>query len=847
MRTSQYQSSLKRHSSRPSLQFTLNKKTEILDINEDGLVLLGWELHDILGSSLLSFVHSEDRESVASYFQMYDSHEYISFRILSKQQDYVLVQQYARLIEDSEGHLHFFATLAQFHRQTEDLLSGQQKLLELIAKGMALPLILDEIIYTAEQIQPDIIGSILLLKEGRLYHGAAPKLPDTYTHALNGVRFGPGIGSCGTAAYLKQLIIVEDISTDPYWEHYKDLALTHGLKSCWSLPIFSSNNEVLGTFAIYHTYCKKPSQEDIEFFYTFSYLAGLAIEQTEIKQARDESEQRYKSLFDQNINAVISLDLEGRCLDVNEAALALGDFTRKQFINTYFTDWIVKEDLASTLELFEKTKDGASQSAFLRLLKADKQIVHLNVTFIPILVDHKVTGIYVMAADITERMKQEETIRHMAYYDALTSLPNRRLFYKRIEEAVLANKPFSILYMDVDRFKYINDSLGHNIGDKLLVHVGDRLQQSIGKDGNVFRLGGDEFTIFTIESNHHDSAIYLAKKLLQAFEPAFVVDDFTLHVTPSIGISRYPQDGTDVETLLKHADIAMYNAKKSGKNQYRTYQPSTQLPAPSPFLLHDLYEAINHDSLTVLYQPIMNITTNTVTAAEALVRWKHPKLGLISPNLFIPLAEEMGMITTIDIWMIRQACKQIDRLMRLKLASIRISVNISVKSLYKPNFAKCVIAILEEFSLPPHSLVLEIREGVFMQKESVVISNLQELQGYGISFSIDDFGTGYSSLASLERIPAQTIKIAKSFIDCLPSPGYGTIITSTLLSLAQQLNMTVIAEGVESVDQLTYLKEHACQYAQGFLISPPVIASHLEQMLSYQLQKTDFILPTNTT
>ncbi len=438
--------------------------------------------------------------------------------------------------------------------------------------------------------------------------------------------------------------------------------------------------------------------------------------------------------------------------------------------------------------------------------------------------------------DITERKRAEETVRSLAYHDTLTGLPNRLLFQDRLTLAVAQahrhHKGLAVLFLDVDRFKVINDSLGHSVGDRLIREVAGRLRSCVREGDTVARLGGDEFTLLLPDAGHAVDAAKIAKKVLEVIRTAFEIDRRELFVTCSIGISLYPDDGRDAETLVKNADAAMYRAKEQGRDLYQLYTPALNATALERLALESsLRKALAHDELLLHYQPILDVATDRIHGLEALLRWRHPELGLVSPAEFIPLAEVTGLILNIGPWVLRTACAQA-RAWQLRQPGLRIAVNLSARQFQESGLVGHVTEALAETGLEPRCLQLEITESSAMQNAQAAIQTLRELKALGVGLSIDDFGTGYSSLSYLKRFPIDTLKIDQSFIRDIETDPDDAAIASAIIALAHTLKLEVVAEGVETPGQLEFLARHGCDLTQGYLFSRPVPTAECAERLA---------------
>ncbi|WJY26930.1 sensor domain-containing protein [Sporosarcina trichiuri] len=450
----------------------------------------------------------------------------------------------------------------------------------------------------------------------------------------------------------------------------------------------------------------------------------------------------------------------------------------------------------------------------------------------PILDGSSVTEVVGTCVDITERKKAEQLAEHMAYYDSLTGLANRRLFKSEVTKVMdSGTERFSILYLDLDRFKNINDSLGHFVGDNVLKAVAERITLCLKPDDLASRLGGDEYVIM-LKETAMDRVNAAARQILEEISAPFTLGSLEVFITPSIGISRFPADGEDYDTLMRNADTALFTAKDQGKSTYRFFTEEMNSNMIEKTLLEmDLRQAISRDELELHYQPQYDMKTGTITGVEALARWNHTKKGMISPGQFIPIAEESGMILPIGQWVMETACRQAKQWQDAGLLLGRVSVNVSIRQFKQPSFVSSVLAILEKTGLAPQFLNIEITESMttdvhYSQKI------LKQLHEEGIRVSIDDFGTGYSSLSYLSTFPITHLKIDQIFLKDLSSSN--TAIIKTIIELAKNLSIDVIAEGVETNEQASFLSTLRCDEVQGFLYSRPLPSDTLTQLLMEQ-------------
>lgn len=448
------------------------------------------------------------------------------------------------------------------------------------------------------------------------------------------------------------------------------------------------------------------------------------------------------------------------------------------------------------------------------------------------------TGSVLVFRDVTAARALAEQISHLAEHDSLTGLPNRLLLNDRLDQAIAQagrkGSLLAILFLDLDNFKHINDSLGHPTGDKLLKSVAQRLQACVRTPDTVSRQGGDEFVLLLQEVQHAEDAAITARRVLKAMKEAHTIEGRELHVTTSIGISVYPDDGMDAATLMKNADTAMYQAKESGRQVFKFFkQEMNDKAVERQSIEEDLRRALERNELTVHYQPIFNLKSGIITGAEALLRWTHPTRGSVVPALFIPVAEDSGLILPIGEWVLRKACTQARTWADAGLRPIRMSVNVSALQFRSEDFLKSLLTILADTGLEPESLNIEVTESGLMERAKLGIPILQSLRERGVEVAVDDFGTGYSSLSYLRMLDVDTLKIDQSFVRAITTSPDDTSIVSAIISIGRSLKLRLIAEGIESSTDLAFLKASHCDEGQGYLFGRPVSAeqfAHLQKM-----------------
>jgi diguanylate cyclase (GGDEF)-like protein/PAS domain S-box-containing protein len=454
-----------------------------------------------------------------------------------------------------------------------------------------------------------------------------------------------------------------------------------------------------------------------------------------------------------------------------------------------------------------------------------------------ILDTHNKPAYYVAVfSDITTEENMRQRLHKLAYYDGVTDLPNRHLFMDRLRQAIADarrnNRKFALLFIDLDRFKNINDTLGHSTGDLLLVEVSRRIASNLREVDTVARMGGDEFMILLPNIQHDKDSLLIANKLLGAMADPFNLEGRQYHISASIGISHFPADGTEAEDIIRHADIAMYQAKAQGRNTYHRYTGAAdEKQAAHLDLENDLRHAVRLNSLDLHYQLQKNLTDGCWSGVEALLRWNHPERGFISPADFIPIAEETGLIVDIGYWVLRRACKQFIAWRREGLEVGRISINLSPHQFLQSNLVERMREILEETGMSPHHLGVEITESAAMPNFLYSVRTLEALREMGVAIYIDDFGTGFSSLSHLRRLPIDILKIDRSFVAETPGHGDDVAIVRAIIAMARAMNIEIVAEGIEDGAQLEFLRTEGCHAGQGFLLSKPVPAAEVTRLM----------------
>jgi len=568
----------------------------------------------------------------------------------------------------------------------------------------------------------------------------------------------------------------------------------------------------------------------------------------------DEQMRKLSSALEQTAEAVMITDRRGIVEYVNPAFETITGFSRKEMIGDKPS--IVKSGRQGPefyRQLWRTISAGEVFSEVFINKRKDGSLFYEEKTITPLKNDTGEVTHYVSTGhDITERMQTQEQLRFLAHHDALTELPNRTLLLDRLKQALArvrrGNRRLAVLFLDIDRFKTINDTLGHDIGDHLLQDLSQRLRSCLRDGDTVARFGGDEFVVLLDDLGNVTDITGIAQKILEVLKPPFIVGEATLHVTASIGVSMFPSDGEDSGTLLKNADTAMYRAKDLGRNTYQFYSADMSARAFERLTLENsLRHALEREQFVLYYQPQVDVRSGQVVGAEALLRWRHVEFGLVAPAEFVPLLEETGLIMPVGEWVFRRACAQLKKWHEAGHHDLRVSLNLSSRQFSDRHLGTTIKQIMEETGVRPECIELEITESLIMQHTRTTMDILETLNRTGVRVGLDDFGTGYSSLAYLRRFPLDSLKIDRSFVLDIPKDPDDMAITQAIIMMGRSLKLDLVAEGVETVEQRDFLLGQGCPVMQGHLFGHPMAAEDFEALLAKRASELPATAPKRAT
>jgi diguanylate cyclase (GGDEF)-like protein/PAS domain S-box-containing protein len=731
----------------------------------------------------------------------------------------------------------------------EEVLASEQSVLRLITRNTPLPELLAEVCRHAEALLGSgSLCTILLVDPDGLHvkvH-AAPSLPASYRAALDGTPIGPKAGSCGTAIFLAKMVVVEDITVDPLWDDYRDLAVPIGLRSCWSIPFEGDSGSVIGAFAVYHRSVCRPTGEEEAILRDISHSVGLAIHQDAMTRRLAQSEERHRLVVDHLREGIVVQSREGIVLACNPSAqrmlhastdLVGRDISTAMRISYDENGDVIAEHARPTRRVLASGKPLIDVTIGIEL--ADGEMIWLIENVVPIIKpgDTEPSALLISFNDIGPVREAQRQLKYLATRDSLTGLYNRAYLAERMR--TLFKLPddggpcarVAVLFVDLDGFKKVNDTAGHEAGDALLRSVAGRLSECVHGTDTLARVGGDEFVIVISEYTSIGQIAALATQVLETIAVPFALAGNEYYLGVSIGISLSPDDGLDATTLMRNADSAMYHAKQCGRNNFQFFTAELNQHLQRRFVIEQsLRRALGTGELSLVYQPVVDSREGSTVGAEALLRWYNEELGQVSPSEFIPVAEDTGLIIGIGRWVLERACMQAAEWRRTIAPDLVMAVNLSPRQ-FNDRLVECVECSLALAGLPPEGLELEITEGLLMGDSETLLPMLAALADMGVRISVDDFGTGYSSLSYLKRFPLHNLKVDRSFVAGLPEHRDSVAITQAVVAMAHSLGMNVTAEGVETAAQASFLRSIGCDKQQGYLFSRPVEPGAYEQFL----------------
>ncbi len=708
--------------------------------------------------------------------------------------------------------------------------SHHNRVLQQLAQKAPLASVLDTMVRDIEDIKLGAICSILLLDaDGKhLRDGASPHVPAAFRQALEGAAIGLGVGSCGTAAFTGKPAMVEDIASHPWWGEWRALAQQADLASCWSQPILSAQGQVLGAFALYHRLPMAPTPADLALLEDEARLAALAIE----KSVADTRLQLSAIVFSHAREGIIMTDANGLVVDVNDTFTHITGYGRDEALGRNPQKLLDsaqhgKEFYAARQRSIEET--GYWSGEIWSRRKGGQIFAGLLTISMVRDAAGALQNYVALFTDITPMKEHQRQLEHIAHFDALTSLPNRVLLADRMQQALTHSVrralSVAVVYLDLDGFKLVNDTHGHGLGDELLVALAHRMKSALRDGDTLARIGGDEFVAVLVDLELVDDAKPVLDRLLAAASEPVLLGEVRLQVSASIGVTIYPQDGSEVDLLLRHADQAMYVAKQAGKNRYHLFDVAQDAAVKTQReSMEHIRQALAQGEFVLYYQPKVHMRTGAVLGAEALIRWQHPQQGLLAPAAFLPIIENHPLGVALGEWVLASALQQMTQWQSQGLQWV-VSVNIGARQLQQDDFAERLTQMLANYSaVPPQMLELEILETSALEDLAQVFQSIRSCQTLGVRFALDDFGTGYSSLTHLRHLPAEVIKIDQSFVRDMLEDSDDLAIVKGVIGLAAAFHRDVIAEGVETTAHGLQLLALGCEKAQGYGIARPMPA-----------------------
>ncbi|KKO49365.1 hypothetical protein VT06_06930 [Arsukibacterium sp. MJ3] len=943
----------------------ISRQGNLVQISASCQHILGYREDELLGRAFIDFVHPDDKIITDNVYQkILETSKLISGfrnRYLRKDGSEVYLTWEANYVA-SLGLLYATARNATDNIKAEQYQNDQQTVLRMMSTEQPLTVIFNSICQMAERQNSTVRAAVMLENSQQLELAAAPSLSPACKTALHRFTVADNQGCCGTAAYHKSLVLVASIANDEKWRAAAPVLVANELLACWSMPMVSLQDNVLGTFALYCTQSRNATKDELELMITCSRFAAVAIERARHKHQLQQSEQRYRSLFHFNPEPVYVINPKGYFIDMNQAGCQLLEHSLAKIKTMHYEQVILPEHLARVHQHFASVLAGNPERFEASIVSRTGKQLELYISIVTTREDDKVTGVIGISKDITQRLKAEQQLQlfkravdatsngvvisdltkpdqpvsyinsaferltgysaeemigqncrilqgaepdvlainqirraiatkqecnviiknyrkdnslfwnqlflapvpndsgaithyigvqtditaqkryeqELAYHashDILTSLPNRALLEDRLSQSWLTGlrrqQKVAILFINLDSFKIINDSLGHLTGDEVLKQTGLRIISCIRPGDTLARIGGDEFALLLTDLNDKAEIVVVAERILQVVASPLQINSETLHISASIGISVSDEQLTEPMHLVQQADLAMYRAKQLGRNNFQWYSSELDIASGKKLNLRaQLKKAIVNEEFELYYQPQIDALSGDVVGLEALLRWPHPELGFISPDEFIPLAENSGEIIPLGNWVINTASQYNKSLIERGISCVVMAVNVSSIQFGRADFVENLQQTIAQNGLDPRWFEIELTESLLFENTEQVILKLQQLRQHGVKISIDDFGTGYSSLSYLKRLPIDKLKIDRSFIQDIVSDKRDAAISKAIIGLAHHLDIKVIAEGVENEAQAALLRKSLCDEYQGYYFGKPMPADRLELYLT---------------
>ncbi|MFP6561956.1 EAL domain-containing protein [Paraburkholderia sp. B3] len=732
------------------------------------------------------------------------------------------------------------------HDSAEEAFAFERGMLKLIARSVPLPELLAEVCRRAERLLGDGASCSILLADADGQHlrvGSAPSLPGRYHSEFDGARIGPGSSPSGMAMYENRIVLVEDFHVEAGWGDAVRIATASGLRACWTMPLGNDAGGVLGAFAVYQRVPWRPGEAQEALLRDIGLSVAALLNQVTVAQRLAQSEEHHRLVVDHLNEGIVVQSRDDTVLACNPSARRIlrlsGDVIGRSIMSVIprvldGDGRPMRHGERPSMRALRTGKAVIGETVALEL--ANGGIVWVTENVLPIFRPGETEPVSVVVSftDIGAVREAQQQLRYLATRDPLTGLYNRAWLadcMRDLLDGEAGDGRLALLFVDLDGFKKVNDTGGHEAGDMLLRVVAERLMRCVRDADTLARVGGDEFVIAVRHHDDEGELVTLAQRVLDAIAEPFAVAGNEYYLGASIGISRFPDDGLDAAALMRNADSAMYVAKQRGTNQFQFFTAELRDRLQRRFLVEQsLRRALASGELALVYQPIVDGETGRPIGAEALLRWESSELGPVYPAEFIPVAEDTGLIVAIGHWVLEHACRQAAQWRRLLAPDFVMAVNLSPRQ-FTEGLVEQIEHCLAQAGLDPAGLELEITEGLLMNDTQTVMPMLRAISDLGVRISVDDFGTGYSSLSYLKRFPLHHLKVDRSFVMGLPDNRDSVAITQAVVAMAHSLGMRVTAEGVETPEQSSFLKSLGCERQQGYLFGRPVGAAAYAAML----------------